>query len=200
MGAASPACAVEGVAEVPGKDHRLWRRRLQWSTVATAIAAAIERTVRVEATRSERLEIDSRLRRPDELVPARKVVESLYRARKAEPRVSISITSRRSRRGDGPGLVRGHHAGDRGRDQRPRGVGYGREGPPRGRSGRGDAHPRQPLGNRHDDLDHGRRDPVQGGARSRAGWELPAPFTLLVDSFSGRRRNTGSADPRGLPG
>ncbi len=47
---------------------------------ATAIAAAIERRVRVEATRSDRLAIDSHLSDTAALKPARKVVESLYKA------------------------------------------------------------------------------------------------------------------------
>jgi mevalonate kinase len=60
---------------------------------ATAIAAATERKVRAEATRSDRLSISSNLRDPDALKPARRVVESLYKSRKAQPRVSISIAS-----------------------------------------------------------------------------------------------------------
>jgi len=47
----------------------------------------------VEATRAGRLTIDSDIRDPKELIPAKRVVESLYKARRAEPKVSISITS-----------------------------------------------------------------------------------------------------------
>jgi len=60
---------------------------------ATAIAAAIERKVRVEATRGDRIAISSSLSDAQSLLPARKVVESLYKARKVEPLVTISITS-----------------------------------------------------------------------------------------------------------
>jgi len=60
---------------------------------ATALAAAIEKKVKVEATRSDRLEMTSRLSDPKALLPARKVVESLYKAKRARPRVSISIVS-----------------------------------------------------------------------------------------------------------
>lgn len=60
---------------------------------ATAIAAAIEKRVRVEATRSHRLVVSSSLSDAAALKPARKVIESLYRARNVEPRVSITITS-----------------------------------------------------------------------------------------------------------
>jgi mevalonate kinase len=90
---------MKAVAEAPGKviisgEHFVVHG-------ATAIAAAIERKVRVEATRSDRLAIHSRLRDPKELFPAKKVVQSLYKARGAEPRVSISITSTLA---DGAGL------------------------------------------------------------------------------------------------
>jgi len=60
---------------------------------ATALAAAIEKRVRVEATRSDGLEIDSRLHDPAALLPAKKVLESLYKARKLPPRISVSIDS-----------------------------------------------------------------------------------------------------------
>jgi len=90
---------LKAIAEAPGKviisgEHFVVHG-------ATAIAAAIERKVRVEATRGDRLAIHSRLRDPKKLLPARKVVESLYKAHKAEPRVSISITSNLA---DGAGL------------------------------------------------------------------------------------------------
>jgi mevalonate kinase len=82
---------LKGVAEAPGKviisgEHFVVHG-------ATALAAAIERKVRAEATRNDRLAIDSHLVGPDELSPARKVVESLYKSKKALPRVSIKITS-----------------------------------------------------------------------------------------------------------
>jgi mevalonate kinase len=82
---------LKGVAEAPGKvivsgEHFVVHG-------ATAIAAAIERKVRVEATKSEALTIESRIRDQDRLKPVRKLVQSLYKARRAEPRVSISITS-----------------------------------------------------------------------------------------------------------
>ncbi len=60
---------------------------------ATAIAAAIERKVRVEATKSDRLEVRSKLREEGALAPAKKVVESLYERNGAKPRVALSIDS-----------------------------------------------------------------------------------------------------------
>jgi mevalonate kinase len=82
---------LKGVAEAPGKviisgEHFVVHG-------ATALAAAIDRKVRVEAKRSDRLAVASHLSDPDELVPAKELVQSIYKARKAEPRVSISITS-----------------------------------------------------------------------------------------------------------
>ena len=82
---------MKGVAEAPGKviisgEHFVVHG-------ATALAAAIERKVRAEAKRSDRLTIDSNLRDRDALVPAKKLVQSIYKARKAEPKVSISIAS-----------------------------------------------------------------------------------------------------------
>ena len=82
---------MKGVAEAPGKviisgEHFVVHG-------ATALAAAIERKVRAEAKRSDRLTIDSNLRDPGELIPAKKLVQSMYKSRKAEPKVSVSITS-----------------------------------------------------------------------------------------------------------
>jgi mevalonate kinase len=82
---------AKAVAEAPGKviisgEHFVVHG-------ATAVAAAIERKVRVEATKADRLSIRSNLRDPKELLPAKKVVESLYKERSAQPRVAVSITS-----------------------------------------------------------------------------------------------------------
>jgi mevalonate kinase len=60
---------------------------------ATALAAAIERKVRVEARRSARLAFESKLRDPKELYPAKRMVQELYKARNAEPKVTLTITS-----------------------------------------------------------------------------------------------------------
>jgi len=155
---------------------------------ATAIAAAIERKVRVEATRSARLTIDSRLRDPKELLPAKKVVESLYRARKAEPRVSISITSTLA---DGAGL--GSSAATMiaiaAATSALEGWGLDRA----ALVSAGDAGER---------LVHGNPSGIDATTSAMGGVilfkrgeeprrvELPAPVTLMV-AFSGRRRNTG---------
>jgi len=155
---------------------------------ATAIAAAIERKVRVEATKSDRLAIDSRLRRPEELVPARKVVESLYKAKKAEPRVSISITSTLA---DGAGL--GSSAATMiaiaGATSALEGWGLDQTALVR-------------AGEAGEKLVHGNPSGVDATTSAMGGVilfkkgeeprrvELRAPVTLLV-VFSGRRRNTG---------
>jgi mevalonate kinase len=177
---------LKGVAEVPGKvivsgEHFVVHG-------ATAIAAAIERTVRVEATRSERLEIDSRLRRPGELVPARKVVESLYRARKAEPRVSISITSTLAE-GAGLGSSAATMLAIAGATSALEGWGL-------------DERALLEAGQAGEALVHGNPSGIDMTTSTMGGVilfrrgekprrvALPAPFTLLV-AFSGRRRNTG---------
>ncbi len=83
---------MRGVAEAPGKviisgEHFVVHG-------ATAIAAAIDRKVRVEATRADRLSIDSRaIKDRGELAPAVRLVESFYRSKKTQPKLSISITS-----------------------------------------------------------------------------------------------------------
>ncbi len=82
---------MKGVAVAPGKAIISGEHFVVHG--ATAIAAAVERGVRAEATRSDRLSISSTIRDPEALRPARKVVETLYKAKKAEPRVSISVTS-----------------------------------------------------------------------------------------------------------
>lgn len=82
---------MKGVAEAPGKvivsgEHFVVHG-------AEAVAAAIERKVRAEATRSDRLLLSAPVSGPLALGPARKVVESLYASMGAEPRVSISVSS-----------------------------------------------------------------------------------------------------------
>ncbi|MDA4118107.1 MAG: mevalonate kinase [Thaumarchaeota archaeon] len=68
---------------------------------ATAVASAIERKVRVEATRSNEVQISSQLRGARVLLPSRKLVDSLYKLHGHLPRVKISITSALA---DGAGL------------------------------------------------------------------------------------------------
>jgi len=178
--------ALKGIAEAPGKviisgEHFVVHG-------ATAIAAAIERKVRVEATRSDRLEIDSRLRRPEELLPARKVLETLYKARKAKPLVSISITSTLA---EGAGLgssaatmiaIAGATSALEGWDL--------------------DRAALVSAGSAGEKLVHGNPSGIDATASAVGGVilfkrgeeprrvELRAPVTLLV-AFSGRRRNTG---------
>jgi mevalonate kinase len=82
---------MKAVSEAPGKviisgEHFVVHG-------ATAIAAAIERTVRVEATRGEALAIESSVRDREQLKPVRRLVQSLYKEMGAEPRVSVSIVS-----------------------------------------------------------------------------------------------------------
>jgi len=82
---------LKGVAEAPGKviisgEHFVVHG-------ATALAAAIERKVRVEAKRGDRLALESNLRDPRDLVPAKRMVQELYKVRKAEPKLSLTITS-----------------------------------------------------------------------------------------------------------
>lgn len=90
---------MRGVAEAPGKviisgEHFVVHG-------ATAIAAAIAKKVRVEATRGDHLSIESNLGHAEQLAPARKLLESLYKSKGSRPRVSISITSELA---DGAGL------------------------------------------------------------------------------------------------
>lgn len=82
---------MKGVAEAPGKviisgEHFVVHG-------AAALAAAIERKVRVEATRSDRLSVSAPGRDPQTLRPVRRVVQSLYDEMGVEPRVSLSISS-----------------------------------------------------------------------------------------------------------
>jgi mevalonate kinase len=67
----------------------------------TALAAALERKVRVEATKDDTLTISSRLRGPKALLPVKKLIESLYKAQGSVPRVRVSILSELA---DGAGL------------------------------------------------------------------------------------------------
>ncbi len=82
---------MKAVAEAPGKviisgEHFVVHG-------GTAVAAAIERKVRVEATSNDSLVISSQLRGADALAPAKKLVESLYEAQGSVPRVRITIVS-----------------------------------------------------------------------------------------------------------
>jgi mevalonate kinase len=155
---------------------------------ATAIAAAIERRVRVEATRSDRLTIDSHLSEPAALKPARKVVESLYKARKIEPRVSITIASELAE-GAGLGSSAATMVAIAGAIGALEGWGLDNAGLARA----GDAGER---------LVHGNPSGIDATTSAMGGVilftrgkeprivELKAPVTLLV-AFSGRKRNTG---------
>ena len=155
---------------------------------ATALAASIERKVRVEATRSDRLAILSDLRDPAALKPARRVVESLYKARGAEPRVSISIDSGLAE-GAGLGSSAATMVAIAGAASALEGWGLDETALARA----GDAGER---------LVHGNPSGIDAAASAMGGVilfkrgeaprrvELPATVTLLV-AFSGRRRNTG---------
>ncbi|HUH99955.1 MAG TPA: mevalonate kinase [Nitrososphaerales archaeon] len=83
---------LKAVCEAPGKviisgEHFVVHG-------ATALAAAIERKVRVEASWSDTLEIRSSATGGKEaLAPAKKLVEYLYAARGTKPRLSMRITS-----------------------------------------------------------------------------------------------------------
>jgi len=79
------------VAEAPGKviisgEHFVVHG-------ATALAASINRSVRVEASHSAKPEVVSNLRDGESLLPAKKLLESLYRERKVAPNVKVVITS-----------------------------------------------------------------------------------------------------------
>lgn len=82
---------MKGVAWAPGKAIISGEHFVVHG--ATALAAAIERGVRVEATSGSRLSISSALREPRAVKPVKSVVQSLYKARGKDPGVSISITS-----------------------------------------------------------------------------------------------------------
>jgi len=82
---------MKAIAEAPGKviisgEHFVVHG-------ATALAASINRAVRVEASRSSKLELVSNLRDGESLLPARKLLEHLYHERKAVPNVKAVITS-----------------------------------------------------------------------------------------------------------
>jgi mevalonate kinase len=177
---------MKGVAEAPGKviisgEHFVVHG-------ATALAAAIERKVRVEATRSDRLTIASDLRDPDALKPARRVVDSLYKSKKAGPRVSISISSQLPG-GAGLGSSAATMVAVAGAVSAL--EGWGLDGAALSRAGE--------AGER---LVHGNPSGIDAAASAFGGVilfkrgeeprkvELPSPVTLLV-AFSGRRRNTG---------
>lgn len=155
---------------------------------ATAVAAAIERRVRVEATRSDRLTVGSHLSDPAALKPARKVVESMYKARNVAPRVSITISSDLA---EGSGL--GSSAATMVAVAGAIGAleGWGLDSADLARAG--DAGER---------LVHGNPSGIDAMASAMGGVilfardreprtvELKAPVTLLV-AFSGKKRNTG---------
>jgi mevalonate kinase len=174
------------VAEAPGKviisgEHFVVHG-------ATALAAAIERKVRVEATRGDRLSIASDLRDPDAFKPAKKVVESLYRAKGAQPRVSISITSALAE-GAGLGSSAATMVAVAGATSALEGWALDEASLAR-------------AGEAGERLVHGNPSGIDAAASAMGGVivfkrgeaprrvELPAPVTLLV-AFSGRRRNTG---------
>src|SRR5271170_5816485 len=177
---------MKGVAEAPGKviisgEHFVVHG-------ATALAAAIGRNVRVEATRSDRLTITSDLGDPEALKPVRRVVDSLYKSRKASPRVSLSIASQLPE-GAGLGSSAATMVAVAGAVIALEGWGLDR--PALARAGE--------AGER---LVHGNPSGIDAAASAFGGVilfkrgeeprtvELPAPVTLLV-AFSGRRRNTG---------
>lgn len=177
---------LKGVSEAPGKviisgEHFVVHG-------ATALAAAIDRKVRVEATRSDRLAISSDLRDPEALKPARRVVESLYKSKKAQPRVSISIASELPG-GAGLGSSAATMVAVAGAVSAL--EGWGLEGAALAKAAQ--------AGER---LIHGNPSGIDAAASALGGVilfkrgeeprkvELPAPVTLLV-AFSGRRRNTG---------
>ncbi|HUK74805.1 MAG TPA: mevalonate kinase [Nitrososphaerales archaeon] len=177
---------MKGVAEAPGKviisgEHFVVHG-------AAALAAAIERKVRVEATRSDRLAVVSNLLDPEALKPAKKVVESLYKARKGEPRVSISITSTLTE-GAGLGSSAATLVAVAGATSAL--EGWGLDGMALARASE--------AGER---LVHGNPSGIDAATSAMGGvivfrrgeeprrLELPAPVTLLVAS-SGMRRNTG---------
>ncbi len=155
---------------------------------ATAIAAAIERKVRVEATRSDRLSVDSRLRDPRALRPARTLVESLYKSRKAAPRVSISITSDLAE-GAGLGSSAATMVAIAAATSALEGWGL-------------DEMALARVAEAGEKLVHGNPSGIDATTSAMGGVilfkrgdeprrvQLPSPVTLMV-AFSGRRRNTG---------
>ncbi len=177
---------MKGVAEAPGKviisgEHFVVHG-------ATAISAAIESRVRVEAVRSDRLSILSNIRDPEALKPARRVVESLYKARRAEPRVSISITSALAE-GAGLGSSAATMVAIAGAASALEGWGL-------------DGRLLAEAGSAGEKLVHGNPSGIDATTSALGGVvlfkrgeearlvELPAPVTLLV-VFSGMRRSTG---------
>jgi mevalonate kinase len=152
------------------------------------LAAAIERKVRVEATKSERLAIDSSLRDPGELVPARKLVESLYRDRKAQPRVHLSVASTLAE-GAGLGSSAATMLAIASATSALEGWGL-------------DQRSLIEAANTGEKLIHGNPSGIDATASALGGVilfkrgeeprrvELRTPVTLMV-AFSGRRRNTG---------
>lgn len=155
---------------------------------ATALAAALETRVRVEATRSDRLTITSRLSDPAALKPSRRVVESLYKVRNQEPRVSITIKSDLAE-GAGLGSSAATMVAIAGAVGALEGWGFDNA----GLAIAGDAGER---------LVHGNPSGIDTTAAAMGGVilftrgkeprsvELRKPVTLLV-ALSGRRRNTG---------
>jgi len=130
----------------------------------------------------------SDLRDPDALRPARKVVGSLYRSRKAEPRVSISITSSLTE-GAGLGSSAATMVAIAGATGALEGWGL-------------DETALVKAGEVGEKLVHGNPSGIDATVSATGGVvlfkrgeaprrvELPAPVTLLV-AFSGARRNTG---------
>jgi mevalonate kinase len=155
---------------------------------ATAIAAAIERTVRVEATRSEALAIESSIRDRDQLKPVRRLVQSLYKARRQDPRVSISITSALAE-GAGLGSSAATMVATAGAVSALEGWGL-------------DQRSLVEAANTGERLVHGNPSGIDATTSAMGGVimfkrgeeprrvDLRTPFTLMV-AFSGRRRNTG---------
>jgi mevalonate kinase len=137
---------------------------------------------------SDRLTIVSDLRDPEALKPARRVVESLFKARKAEPRVSISITSTLAG-GAGLGSSAATLVAVAGATSALEGWGLDEMALARASE----------AGER---LVHGNPSGIDATTSAMGGVilfkrgeeprrvELRAPVTLLV-AFSGRRRNTG---------
>ena len=177
---------LKGVAEAPGKvivsgEHFVVHG-------ATALAAAIDRGVRVEATRSDRLTVASDVRDPEALRPVRAVLDSLYRSRKADPRASITIASQLP---GGAGLGSSAATMVAAAAAVSALEGWGLKGAALAKAGE--------AGER---IVHGSPSGIDVAASALGGVvlftrgqeprrvDLPAPVTLLV-AFSGRRRNTG---------
>jgi mevalonate kinase len=177
---------MKAVSEAPGKviisgEHFVVHG-------ATAIAAAIERRVRVEATRSEALSIGSSIRDREQLKPVRRLVQSLYGARREEPRVSLSITSALAE-GAGLGSSAATMVATAGAVNALEGWGL-------------DERSLVEAANAGERLVHGNPSGIDATTSAMGGVilfkrgeeprrvELRAPITLMV-AFSGRRRNTG---------